>query len=704
MGVVLSEIKIGNFVKVKGEKSIGQIVSLDGLNAEVSYFYSPLKTPTLRNLPNNILEIAEPQIQQRVYHIDPDTGNWHVGRIITVLVSSNALPQLSQDCYKVQFPNQDQRWIPPSELYFRVNEPIIEPTDFLAARINETPFWHSGRSQFLDAIIAQRNAYRGLSAMASGSIELLEHQFRVVHSVLRDPVQRYLLADEVGLGKTIEAGIVIRQYVLDEVGRPVVVIVVPPHLVEQWKNELTERFHLGSYIGKRIFILSFGDVERLDIGSVKQGMLVVDEAHHPASGAWESGTKMAKTYEGLAHIARLWNRVLLLSATPVLNNEAGFLALLHLLDPQFYDLKDLDGFRSKVRDRQTIADAHQTLANENAPDLFLKMALDDLGSVDIKDKRLSQLLTQARDVLENDVQEVRSAVFSALRVHISEVYRLHRRLLRNRRADAQDVLRARSGSTILSYRDSWREEIFTALEDWRITVTVDYSYEDIQLLGSLVWQIIELSFSNPKDLIEVATKRISGELIPHVIPQENEIVALKKLINVVQGEEIDPRIVLVIDWLKGKLDEPPPKKVIIFANSSIIADELFQKINDCLGNSVRRQNVKNVQSHNDFLESDDVRILVCDRNAEEGLNLQSTRAGILHFDLPLSPMRIEQRMGRLDRVHSRADIHSWIPIPSNFRAYESFWSDLLIDILKVFDRSIAPLQYVVEEKMSDLHQ
>jgi ATP-dependent helicase HepA len=86
----------------------------------------------------------------------------------------------------------------------------------LARQINETPMFAEARSGFVRAIIGQRAACQGMSALYSSVIELDSHQVEVVRRVLQDPAQRYLLADEVGLGKTIEAGILIRQYVHDD--------------------------------------------------------------------------------------------------------------------------------------------------------------------------------------------------------------------------------------------------------------------------------------------------------------------------------------------------------------------------------------------------------------------------------------------------------------------------------------------------------
>ena len=122
------------------------------------------------------------------------------------------------------------------------NPPNHDPTPFLAAKITETPRFADPRSAFVRSIVAQRAAAMGISALLSSSIELEAHQVEVVRRVLQDPVQRYLLADEVGLGKTVEAGVLIRQCFLDGGPDTQVVVLAPSSLVTQWRSELASKF------------------------------------------------------------------------------------------------------------------------------------------------------------------------------------------------------------------------------------------------------------------------------------------------------------------------------------------------------------------------------------------------------------------------------------------------------------------------------
>ena len=106
----------------------------------------------------------------------------------------------------------------------------------------ESPFFADRRTPFLEhLLLATRGSSRGLPAVTSSVIEHHPHQLRIARRVLQDPVQRYLLADEVGLGKTIEAGIVLRQLLIDEPEAKAVVL-APTFLIPQWRRELDEKF------------------------------------------------------------------------------------------------------------------------------------------------------------------------------------------------------------------------------------------------------------------------------------------------------------------------------------------------------------------------------------------------------------------------------------------------------------------------------
>ena len=208
MGVPIEE---GEFVKVVGGGLYsawgnGKLQSIHQGIAQIAFFNNPTTSLIEADVPELLIRQVRLPVQTRAYWEDPETGRWHVGRVLWH----------EEDSVGIRFPNQRDAWKPVSEVHVRWNRPIKDPTPYLAKQINETPLFADARSGFMRTLISQRAACQGMSGLISSVIELEPHQMSVVRRVLQDPVQRYLLADEVGLGKTIEAGVIIRQYVLDD--------------------------------------------------------------------------------------------------------------------------------------------------------------------------------------------------------------------------------------------------------------------------------------------------------------------------------------------------------------------------------------------------------------------------------------------------------------------------------------------------------
>ncbi len=109
----------------------------------------------------------------------------------------------------------------------------------------ESQYLHDRRQAAMLPLLKLRGAAQGMTALVSAGIDLAPHQVAAVRRVLTDPVQRYLLADEVGLGKTIEAGLIIRQHLIDRPDTSVLVV-VPAHLCGQWRGELEAKLSLIS--------------------------------------------------------------------------------------------------------------------------------------------------------------------------------------------------------------------------------------------------------------------------------------------------------------------------------------------------------------------------------------------------------------------------------------------------------------------------
>lgn len=169
-----------------------------------------------------------------------------------------------------------------------------------------------------------------MASISSSAVELEPHQLAVVRRVLQDKNPKYILADEVGLGKTIEAGMVIREHALEATGHVSMLIAVPAPLVSQWREELAERFQLKQLIidastalaGLRqneategIVICSHCDGCTLIERGFTPSLIAVDEVHQIASWPWSGDKDERYDFNLIAEGCRKAHYVLLLTGT-----------------------------------------------------------------------------------------------------------------------------------------------------------------------------------------------------------------------------------------------------------------------------------------------------------------------------------------------------------------------------------------------------
>lgn len=688
-------METGDFIRLEGESSaslgIGKLQSYENEFVTVSFFDSPVSEPVHVQAPLHALRSASVPRQTRAYWFDDKQNAWRVGRVLSHYEEDQEI--------EVRFPNRTDEFLPVEDVFVRWDRPLEDPTGYLAQQINETPLFSDARNKYLKALMAQRRASMGMPALSSSIIDLEPHQIEVVRRVLQDPVQRYLLADEVGLGKTIEAGVLIRQYVLDDPTGHHVSVIVPPALVPQWRDELRRRFLLDVELDETVLVVPSDDPNAVRESLDGVGMVVVDEAHHIHQGHW--------LFDLLASEAVKLPRFLLLSATPVLGNETGFLEMLHLLDPLVFPLDTLDIFRRKIANRQTLAEAVAGLIPENL--LQLDDYLDDLTELFPDDAELGRLAEALRTICDSFPEEFDPEfldALSGLRSHVGETYRLDRRILRNRRKGVPGLTPDRSGVSFADFNPPSMTPAIEALEEWRIIVSRRLAdktdSEEAQTLAVWFFKLLEALSSRTlpetlvKSYVEPRLANSSGE----------EASALKNLLYRLEllGEEQESlqAVTKIIEASK------PETKFIIFCSELGVAEKLQGDLTTALSIPVDRYQENLFQDYAEsvferFQNDPDHRVLVCDQRAEEGLNLQGGDKILIHFDLPYSPNRIEQRIGRVDRYGTGSSVQS-ITIRCTSNPFEMAWCSCLSAGLEIFNRSIASLQYLIDDEMRPFAQ
>lgn len=693
------------FCVVKGHErdGLGKLVST-GAECLVEYFDSPAEGGvTACTVPKSAIVIKRLGRNTRVYVYRELDNQWRVGRV----------QEDDGGGLYIRFSHKQDVYVPYAEAFVRWKHPIASPAQFLARFITETPQYAEARSGFLQSYSDQRGAAFGIHALLSSSVEMNAHQIDVVRRVLNDPSQRYLLADEVGLGKTIEAGIIIRQAVLDDPMHRVVIL-VPDSLVRQWRQELVNRFGLQVFLDDSVFVLS-QEAGREQVAALKGAtLLVIDEAHHVAAPG--AGPAISRLYELLREAARRTERLLLLSATPILRNEEGFLRMLHLLDPVVYPLEDHEGFRLRIGHRQALAEIVAMLSPDNA--LFLDEPLDDLALRIPNDDRLQRLIGSLKDQLlqmpDEDDEDLIAGI-RQLRAHISETYRLNRRILRNRRRQVVGLTPNRSGAQRRAVTGSPLSRVESALEAWRIAATAahgtDASVPAVQALSSFYWECATACVEDPIALPALCARRRALPAWPEGeesgrFEQENELlIQLAALCDA--SAWIEARCTQLIDTLRSL---PATTKAVVFCSKVQVADAVFEYLKQGRMNAVRHgveldedADLDEVESWTAFITDPAVGVIVCDRRAEEGLNLQGGNKTVIHFDLPFAPNRIEQRMGRVDRYGAGNQIRSFVMVDQGAPVQQA-WAEALQEGWRVFDHSISSLQYLVEDELGRLKE
>lgn len=493
-----------------------------------------------------------------------------------------------------------------------------------------------------------------LSSLASGIIPL-PHQLHVLNRAMETNNIRYILADEVGLGKTIEAGMIIRE--LKSRGLVSRILVVcPTGLVTQWASEMQEKFHEKFQI---ILPSDFDTICRLTdnddvygqfdqvispMDSIKPiekhagwseekvekyneeriysiinsgwDLIIIDEAHRVAGSSGE-----VARYKLGNLLAQASPYLLLLSATPHNGKTEPFLRLIRLLDA--------DAFPN----------AKSIVREQVAPFLIRtekREAIDNNGNLLFKN-RITHLVTISWDERNNLQRELYEMVSS----YVAKTYN---KALRNRKKNMcliflLVIMQRMVTSSTAAIRQSLERRLNVLLE--QRTCVGNLREEDLDEL-------------NIEDSVEDALEAISLDM-------ELEIEELKQIISLAkqaQFQNQDAKVEPLLNEIDAILSEDRTQKVIIFtefvATQTYLQELLVNRGYTVMilngGMSIDERNA----AMQEFKTS--TSIFISTDAGGEGLNLQFANI-IINYDLPWNPMKIEQRCGRVDRIGQQRDVH-----------------------------------------------
>jgi superfamily II DNA or RNA helicase len=538
-------------------------------------------------------------------------------------------------------------------------------------------------------------------------IKIDAYQMEPLRKALQLPRVNLFIADDTGLGKTIEAGLIARELLLRKKAKTIVVA-APPSVLEQWKAELEERFGLIFEVLDRAYLTrmrrergfgvnpwrthsrflvshnllidpTYADPMREWLGAFLPGsLLILDEAHHaaPASGGrYGIETKLTHAVRDLS--VRFEHR-LFLSATPHNGHSNSFSTLLELLDPYRFTRG------VKVRGKKALEDVMVRRLKEDIREVqggfprrvVERVSIDGLP-LDAPELVLSDLLDQYRTA--------REARFASTTRHTQAaagllVVGLQQRLLSSIEAFARSLKvhrvtverqwqKGAVASAAVARAGDQEMTLFTAAPD-ADDERAEWTPEELEADETAEIEAVTTATEaqSPRDAAAEAMWR-----------QEQALLDQMQQIAERSRYAPDAKSRRLIDWIRVNLipDLPPfgsrgngtlpawnNRRVLIFTENRegtkrYLKEILWQAIEgtdraderiaviDGLTSGERRQQIQ--RRFNTDPAKDPLRILLATDAAREGLNFQAHCTDLFHFDLPWNPGRIEQRNGRIDR-------------------------------------------------------
>ena len=503
--------------------------------------------------------------------------------------------------------------------------------------------------------------YDPLLAMNASKVDPLPHQIDAVYGhVLKLPRIRFLIADDPGAGKTIMAGLIIKELKLRNIAKRML-IVVPGHLKDQWRRELSERFEekfvvidrgiLDAHYAENVWgresqiITSIDFAKREDIlpsiSSVRFDLVVVDEAHKMS--AYRYGDKTTKTsrYRLGEVLSRITDNFLLLTATPHKGDPDNFRLFLDLLEPGVFATNEM--LQESIRDetnRLFIRRVKEDLKDFDGNPLFLPRHVVtvsfNLGTESPSEKDLYNDLseyvhTQYNKALTKDKRRnVAFALVILQRRLASSTYAL-RESLRRRKRRLEELLEGAQERA----RNSGYVPDQEAIED---------SSEEERWEQVAIWETLSVSENRQELAGEIET-------IEGLIGQADSIIQNAEEIKLKEFKKC-------LVELERKYPDLNDKKILIFTESKDTLDYLEENIrrwgysiNTIHGGMKLEERVDA-----EAIFKNKTQVMVATEAAGEGINLQFCHL-MINYDIPWNPNRLEQRMGRIHRYGQTKEVY-----------------------------------------------
>lgn len=515
-------------------------------------------------------------------------------------------------------------------------------------------------------------------AVHTSLIEPLPHQITAVYEdmIRRQPL-RFLLADDPGAGKTVMAGLLIKELIIrGDVKR--CLICVPGNLTEQWQDELWEKFQLPFDIMTRdtieasrtgnpfddhdLLLIRLDQVSRNDdlqakLETTEWDIVIVDEAHKMSASFWGNELKETKRYRLGKLMGGITRHLLLMTATPHNGKEADFQLFMALLDPDRFEGRFKEGvhtvdtsdmMRRMVKERLVKFDGKPLFPERRAYTLNYKLSEPEAELYDAVSEYVREQFNLA-DRLDADGRK--GTVGFALTV-------LQRRLASSPEAIYQSLQRRRKRLEKRLKEVHLNKQQLDLQEQMPLFSEDDW--DDIDDLPSDELEDLEAEIMDSATAARtIAELQTEIDILERLERQAREVRRLgvdkkwEELSNLLQEDK------KMVDPVKGR------RKLVIFTEHRDTLNYLHERIGTLFGTDsmiviihgdINRQQRR--VAEDDFKNNPDVSILLATDAAGEGINLQRGHL-MVNYDLPWNPNRLEQRFGRIHRIGQTEVCHLW---------------------------------------------
>ncbi len=578
---------------------------------------------------------------------------------------------------------------------FRADEPRLS----VSATSSQFSF-HAKAEDFKLAAEATRiklaYLFDPMMAIHTSNVDPLPHQIAAVYETMlpKQPL-RFVLADDPGAGKTIMAGLLIRELMLrGDLQR--CLIVAPGSLVEQWQGELTEKFGLpfeiltnamvestqtGNPFRERDLLIARLDQlsrkeewqEKLKADGALWDLVIVDEAHKLAAHYFGNELKPTGRYKLGQLLGRhdLTRNFLLMTATPHNGKEDDFQAWMALIDEDRFFGKPREG-----AERADVSDLMRRMVKEELvkfdgtplfPERIAETAQYQLSPAEMQlyedvTSYVREQMGRADAIADGKKKAVVGFALTILQRRLASSPYAIAQSLKRRRIRMEEKLHELKNPKPPSQKASWDDAL-------------DFNIDDIDE---------QMSAEELEEIEEVAVDEATvAKTIPELHKEIEELKLLEKQAADVLKGGVDKKW----DELSAILQSDEPimlrpdgkrRKMLIFTEHKDTLDYLRKKISGVLGNpnavieihgGTRRED--RIRAQEEFRQNPDVTILVATDAAGEGVNLQVANL-MVNYDLPWNPNRIEQRFGRIHRIGQTEVCRLWNLVAKDTREGEVF--------------------------------